>query len=85
VAERTWRISQDEWQARDGKAFLIVEGCPRQKCCIPLTTGPAVHSGDMKRWHWDGNVEKPTITPSVNCNGQGGCGWHVTITNGVVQ
>lgn len=24
-------------------------------------------------WIWDGNFEKPTITPSINC---GNCGWH---------
>ena len=39
-------------------------------------------------WAWDGDRERPTITPSINClaekDGQpaGGCGWHGYITNG---
>jgi hypothetical protein len=34
-------------------------------------------------WGWDGNIEQPTITPSINCvsvddegKPAGGCGWH---------
>lgn len=46
-------------------------------------------------WTWDGNVEKPTLTPSINCltgktgNKQfpyeeyGGCGWHAYLRAGV--
>ena len=41
-------------------------------------------------WKWDGNVERPTLTPSINCVAEkggkptGGCGWHGHITNGVI-
>lgn len=34
-------------------------------------------------WQWDGDFERPTIKPSIAC--QGGCGRHFTITAGVVQ
>lgn len=27
-------------------------------------------------WEWDGNEQAPTLSPSINCNGNGGCGWH---------
>ncbi len=31
-------------------------------------------------WQWDGNREKPTITPSINCEKV--CGWHGFIVGG---
>lgn len=31
-------------------------------------------------WNWDGDVQKPTITPSIQCQA---CGLHVVITGGV--
>lgn len=34
-------------------------------------------------WHWDGNVETPTISPSIGCDG--GCKRHFTIVNGIGQ
>lgn len=42
-------------------------------------------------WAWDGNYDRPTITPSINCIAEkdgkptGGCGWHGFITNGVMR
>ncbi len=33
-------------------------------------------------WNWDGNTEKPTLTPSINC---GDCKWHGFITNGEIK
>lgn len=48
--------------------------CPRS-----IWTGEA--SGMM--WHWDGNVERPTISPSIDC--QGGCGRHFSIIAGEVK
>lgn len=42
-------------------------------------------------WKWDGNMDRPTITPSINCIAEkdgkptGGCGWHGFITNGVMK
>jgi hypothetical protein len=45
---------------------------------------------DGTSWTWDGNIEQPTITPSIHCirdpetpEGWGGCGWHKTIVKGV--
>jgi hypothetical protein len=42
-------------------------------------------------WKWDGNLERPSITPSINCLSEkdgkpaGGCGWHGYITEGVIR
>lgn len=40
-------------------------------------------------WEWNGDRERPTFTPSINCLAEGpsgeryaGCGWHGWITNG---
>lgn len=42
-------------------------------------------------WGWDGNLERPTLTPSINCLAEkdgkptSGCGWHGFITAGVIR
>lgn len=68
--------------------------CPNGKRCSVLL-GPAfVDRSAPDRlcvWQWDGNIERPTITPSINCIAEkdgeptGGCGWHGFITNGVMR
>jgi hypothetical protein len=37
------------------------------------------HDVDQRSWAWDGNFDKPTLTPSINC---AGC-WHGFIEGGV--
>lgn len=56
--------------------------CPNGKnrqCQIPITLGPKVDT-PVRMWHWDGNTEAPTITPSIGCDHR--CGWHGNIING---
>lgn len=65
----------------DGKAYLRIK-CdrgPDGTCHFSLWQQPA--QGVM--WQWDGNIEQPTISPSINC--QGGCGRHWVITKGVAH
>jgi len=67
--------------------------CPNNKTCGVLL-GPSFvgrsASFDHCVWQWDGNMEHPTITPSINCIAEkdgkptGGCGWHGYITNGAM-
>lgn len=69
----------------DGITAHIVFVCPGSKRC-GVFVGPA-HIGrkspdDLVVWQWDGNLEKPTLTPSINC--VGGCGAHFFITAGVM-
>jgi hypothetical protein len=41
-------------------------------------------SGKAPMWDWDGNVEAPTFSPSINCLEGSGCGWHGYIVGGKV-
>ena len=74
-----WRI-----QERDPvRAFFFVE-CERgvdrghgvKECARSIWKNPA--EGCM--WQWDGNLEAPTILPSIDCHG--GCGRHFTMIKG---
>jgi hypothetical protein len=59
--------------------------CPRDHlyCGVPLKPSPPNLKGCV--WSWDGNRERPTVTPSINCNGKAGCGWHGHVNEGVVK
>ncbi len=68
--------------------------CPNGKRCgVLLGPTPVArqHPDGLCVWGWDGNSERPTLTPSLNCiamkDGQptSGCGWHGFITNGVMR
>jgi len=56
------------------RATLFVR-CGGKQCGFALSTEAAVHPV----WHWDGNVQRPTITPSIHCQE---CGRHFNLTNG---
>lgn len=61
----------------------IVFRCPngtKRMCMIGLTLGPQEDKDGARRWHWDGNMESPTVTPSIGCMNR--CGWHGNITDG---
>ena len=82
----TFDIVQHGLEGKDGVTAHIMFVCPKsQRCGVFL--GPAFvrrsNPDDLCIWQWDGNVEKPTIKPSINC--VGGCGWHGHITNGGMQ
>lgn len=52
-------------------AFTCPCGCGDQDI-IPIKKGPQENAGH--RWGWDGNVEAPTLTPSIQRNTP--CQWH---------
>lgn len=72
----------------------IIFVCPNGKRCSILL-GPNFvkrpNEDKLNVWGWDGNVEKPSIFPSINCISEkdgkstGGCGWHGHIINGVIK
>ena len=77
-----------------GATGHIIFVCPNAKRCAVLLGPQAVGRTDANRlsiWAWDGNLERPTITPSINCIAEkdgkptGGCGWHGFITAGVMR
>jgi hypothetical protein len=47
-----------------------------KSCLRRISTGDAIHPV----WHWNGNSEKPTLTPSIGCDAL--CGWHGALTDG---
>ena len=51
-------------------------------CSVDVTLGPAVEADAQgkRRWQWDGNMEAPTLVPSIGCDAK--CGWHGHITAG---
>jgi hypothetical protein len=67
--------------------------CPNGHRCSVLLGPSFVDRSTPDRlcvWGWDGNMDQPTITPSINCISEkdgkptGGCGWHGHITNGEI-
>lgn len=57
-------------------------GAIRIKFC-PIKPGQGLQkTTDMpdRMWAWDGNFEKPSLMPSINCTGC--CLWHGFLTNG---
>lgn len=71
------------------RGHIIHYICPRGRHCgVPLQ--PAEPNAAGCSWTWDGNLDRPTLTPSINCNGKApdgtptGCGWHGLITAGVM-
>lgn len=54
-------------------------GCNRPSA---ITVGIEKES-NKHQWKWDGNIEKPTLQPSINCVGC--CGWHGYLIAGVFK
>lgn len=72
----------------------IIFVCPNGRWCSILLGSTFVDRSSPDRlcvWQWNGNLEKPTITPSINCIAEkdgkptGGCGWHGFIDNGIMK
>jgi Family of unknown function (DUF6527) len=81
----TFDIIQHGLQGKDEVTAHIMFVCPGAKRC-GVFLGPACVDcktpDDLCVWQWDGDVEKPTIKPSINC--VGGCGAHFFITTGIM-
>lgn len=52
--------------------------CKFKYCTIDITKGEQ----NRPKFHWDGNLTCPSITPSIGCDHR--CGWHGHITNGEI-
>jgi len=65
----------------------ILFGCPCG-CGEMKSVGFDTHESRRPRWHWDGNRERPTLTPSINilqlndAGQQVGEHWHGWLTAG---
>lgn len=57
---------------------MLAVPCPEKGLCrFPVRRGP--HDGGAS-WGWDGNAERPTVQPSIDCHA--GCNRHFNVTNG---
>lgn len=81
-------------QGYPGATAHILFVCPHgRRCSVLLGPSPVPKPTEdaLSIWGWDGNKDRPTITPSINCLAEkdgkpaGGCGWHGFITNGVMR
>lgn len=70
-------INAEREQGGEGLA-RFAWACPLtgELCCggNGIVIGHPAKPSGAPTWSWDGNVEQPTLNPSINCNG--GCGWH---------
>jgi len=74
-----WRLDMVD----GAKQFQIALWCPKYGVCLQCVhSGPSGDVYNKRFWHWDGNIEQPTITPSIGCDTR--CGQHMTITNGEI-
>lgn len=42
---------------------------PNTKSTCTLNLGGRGHDLQNRNWQWDGNVDRPTLTPSIDCTG----------------
>lgn len=89
-------LERDEfaWGLKPGNGFNvegvdeIIFPCPHKVggiCVQKVTLGPplAGQNGGANRWHWNGSMEAPTLSPSIGCdNSPRRCGWHGHIIDG---
>lgn len=78
-------IPPGEWilvRSESGNIYALVFGCPckthqhSRSLWLPISTG----SKQGHKWLWDGNVDEPSITPSILRNDT--CRWHGYMTKG---
>jgi hypothetical protein len=70
---------------KPGQAFVEVACIRKPKeepriCRFRVSTAGSSTDQAGLIWGWDGNVTRPTITPSIACQS---CGLHVVIADGV--
>lgn len=89
----TYDIERGTIKSYETTAHIIFV-CPNGRRCTILLGPRHVDRSSPDRlcvWKWDGNMDRPTITPSINCIAEkdgkptGGCGWHGYITDGMMK
>jgi hypothetical protein len=88
----TFSIKPGRFSDYSATAHLIFV-CPLGHRCSVLI-GPTFEDRSSPDrfcvWKWNGDRDRPTLQPSVNCIAEkdgkptGGCGWHGYITDGVL-
>lgn len=90
----TFDITQHGVEGYPGVTAHMIFKCPNARHCAILLAPqpiPRPNENALNVWGWDGNVERPTVTPSINCIAEkdgkatSGCGWHGFIIGGVIS
>lgn len=78
-------VGEFAWSEEEGKQYIMI-ALPRPKPEYPdgyiMNYLPVSSAGNIPgvHWGWDGNIEAPTLTPSINCIGH----WHGWVRNGML-
>lgn len=76
----TARFLKDQDEKPDQALMFVCPcGCGNVSS-IRITTGPKDTQGE---WQWNGNTEKPTLTPSIQKLTD--CRWHGYLTDGIFR
>lgn len=69
-----------------GLNFSCPGGCGDVATCSVRPIGEPKAAGSGPSWEWNGDEEKPTLTPSIlSAIDRGGCGWHGYLTDGIFK
>ena len=89
----TFDIETGGVQGYPGATAHILFVCPKNRRC-GILLGPQFvdrpNPEGLCVWKWDGNMEAPTLSPSINCLAEkdgkpSGCGWHGHIIAGEMK
>ena len=93
VPRGTFDIECNGLVGRPAVTAHIFYVCPNGRRC-GVFLGPQFEARPSKDqpnvWAWDGNLDAPTITPSIDCRAlteegkPAGCGWHGFIRAGMM-
>lgn len=75
-----WRDYEGYWWFHAIMPGTVHDKTPTAYCAVPVQGGPALPKAQA--WDWDGNIERPTLTPSLWLWGRKG--WHGHVTAGVM-
>lgn len=65
----------------DGDQWTFAQFCPKfGVCLIKIQVGEPNQANAI--WGWDGDIEHPTIKPSIGCDLAPRCGRHKTVVKG---
>lgn len=84
-------IPKGEWawvvNEKGADPFYLAFGCPCDGVCgtdvSNLIAVSRDDTGDPHQWHWDGDWDNPTLSPSIQR--KSGCNWHGFMTKGILQ
>lgn len=74
---------KDRYQKLAEGEFYFTEDFTMLVCFVPRVGIADIPLNTPDGWQWDGNIEKPTLTPSLNSKLSDEKRWHGHLTAGV--